>query len=713
MVLQLAILLLGLHPARSLALDGVVNGRSSVQEGQAGTESYRQSSTESEVSASQRLPLAGGFQIRLDGRAQRELIRSRLGATQNNFDRRTRQADASLDHRGRLGGFRFSALAFDQKTLGAGTEVPRQERGQLETSAEYGRGRTRVNAAGLFLVSRREFLLAEPLRDEVLSGTFEMRTGIPRVGSLAYRISALTDRNLNLETRSTRSTQTITFDGSSRFDGGRGLVALKTTSGFFTQIQTRQTGGSGARLVLPHSAGFLLDDSPELHDPLEADVTPVAALHDGDRTVATMVQIGDSAPVAREFGGDYRNIVFDFGEAAEPDSSVLYIDHTLVSPEMIRWQVFISNDPEGRIWEEASGASVAYAEWGVGFQGWTVVVSQPVSVRFFKLVDIKFGPTIADLSVTELEVFTRVDQVADRDRSDTTNHRIGLSLGYQFFSGVRAGYDLTYRRRTLTRQDGVLENLGQGFNASWTRGIWALSGRYEMRALEGRQARETRASSQAVSLKRGQNKDLVSTLSWSRVRDHSPGVEKTSNSLSLGSNWNAAPALRLNQRVIGAQLDDQAAKRTATSLVVSISVIGEPTQAISLDFAESERWVSQEAGTGFSRFSDTSLTLGLRPVPLISLQSMVRYQMRGSGHWLTRNSIVWELLSGGDLKAGLSARHFRDTRTQETQQGAGVQFEWAARPSLTIRGNVEAVTLKTARQENSPLNAEIRGIWRY
>jgi hypothetical protein len=712
-VLPLAILLLGLHPTRSRALDGVVNGRSSVQEGRAGAETYRQVSTETEVNASQYLRLAGGFQVGLDGRAQRELFRSRLGATRNNFDRRTRQADAFLDHNGRLGGFRLGALAFDQKTLGAGAEVPRLKRGQLETSAAYGRGRTRVSASGLFLASRREFHLADPLRDEEWSGSFELRSGIPRVGALGYRFSTLTDRNLNLESRSTRSTQTITFDGSSRFGGGRGLVALRTTSGFFTQTQTREMGGVGVRLVLPHAAGFLLDDSPELHDPLEAEMTPAVALYDGDRQIATMVQIGDSAPAVREFGGDYRNIVFDFGEAVEPDSAVIYVDHTIVSPEMLRWQVFISNDPEGRRWEEASGAGVAYAEWGVGLQGWTVVFSQPVSARFLKMVDVKLGPTTADLSVTELEVFTRVDQVTDRDRSDTTNHRVGLSLGYQLFSGVRASYDLSYRRRTLTGQPGVLEDLGQGFTTSWSRGIWAVSGHYEVRALEGRQSRDTRASTQTVTLKRSQSKDLVSTLSWSRVHDQSVGVEKISNSLSLASNWNAAPALRLSQRVIGAQLTDHAANRTATSLGVVTSVIGEPTGTISLDLEESERWASQEAGTGFSRFGDTSFILRWRPVPLISLESMTRYQMRGTGHWLTRNSITWELLSGGDLTAGLSAQQFRDTRARETQQSGGVQFEWAARPSLTIRGNVQTVALKAAQQKNSPLNAEIRGTWRY
>ncbi len=697
----------------SLALDGVVDGRSSVQEGQAGPDAYRQVSTQTEVRANQRVQMAGGFQFRADGRIHRELFNSRLGSIRNNLDRRTNQAEASLDRAGRHVGFSLNAVAFDQKTLGAGSEVPLLKRRQIGTSGEYKQRWVRLNAGGLFIGSRREFPLAEALRDEEWSGSFQMRAVVPRLGDVGYRASTLTDRNLNFDSKSTHTSQTLTFAGNSRFAGGRGMVALKTTSGFFAQTQSRSMGGSADRIVLPHTAGLTLDDSPEVHDPLEAEEMPVAELFDGNRTAPTLVQIGDSAPAVREFGGDYRNIIFDFGEAVDADSVLLYVDHTLLTPEMFRWRLFVSNDPEGRQWEEASGVEIVYREWGVGLQGWAVTFAQPVSARFLKMVDVKLGPTTADLSVTEMEVLVRGDEETDSSRSNTTNHRVGLSLGYQISSGLRAGYDVNYRRRTLTGSSGVLEDVGHAFAAAWNRGIWTLSGRYEIRALEGRQSQSTKARSQNVTIKRGQSQSLLSTLSWSRVRDESPGVDKTSNSLSLGSIWKAAPALSLNQRVTSAWLEDRVANQTATSLVVVTSITGEPVPTVSLELAQSERWVSREAGTGFSRFDDTSFTVGWRPVPLISLQSMVRYQLRDSGEWLTRNSISWEPFSAGSVKTGFSAYHFRDTRTQETQRGGGVQVEWAARPSLTIRGNIEAVALEVAHERNSPLNMEIRGIWRY
>jgi hypothetical protein len=133
--------------------------------------------------------------------------------------------------------------------------------------------------------------------------------------------------------------------------------------------------------------------------------------------------------------------------------------------------------------------------------------------------------TIPDLSVTK-PVYTHEDEVTERDRSRTTNHRVGLSLGYRISSSVHAGYDVTYRRRTLTGKSDALQDLGQGFTAGWNRGNWSLSGRYELRAREGRDSRETKANTQNVALKRGQNPAFESQISWTRVQGRKSGVEK-------------------------------------------------------------------------------------------------------------------------------------------------------------------------------------------
>ena len=51
-------------------------------------------------------------------------------------------------------------------------------------------------------------------------------------------------------------------------------------------------------------------------------LTVVPALFDRDRVTATSINLGDSAPVVREFGGDYRNLQFDFGEVMVDDYNI-------------------------------------------------------------------------------------------------------------------------------------------------------------------------------------------------------------------------------------------------------------------------------------------------------------------------------------------------------------------------------------------------------
>ena len=94
-------------------------------------------------------------------------------------------------------------------------------------------------------------------------------------------------------------------------------------------------------------------DTPEEFDPLEEPPLPVPELYDLNRDAATIVNIGDNAPVGREYGGDYRNIVFDFGTGEDLISGFLFLDRELVFPypNFFEWLIYVSNDPEGRRWE--------------------------------------------------------------------------------------------------------------------------------------------------------------------------------------------------------------------------------------------------------------------------------------------------------------------------------------------------------------------------
>ena len=101
------------------------------------------------------------------------------------------------------------------------------------------------------------------------------------------------------------------------------------------------------------------------------------------------------------------------------------------------------------------------------------------------------------------------------------------------------------------------------------------------------------------------------------------------------------------------------------------------------------------------------------PVPRISWQSEIRYQVGPTADWITRNSAAWELLSEGNLKATLSASHYRDTLASQTQRDAGVQLEWAARTNLKLQGSVDSMVIVSSNQRNAPQNVDLRATWRF
>jgi hypothetical protein len=696
-------------------VDGSIDVHHTAQEGQAGPDAYRQRTLESQAEASQLIPFGRSLQLRIGGRLRHEDYDSRIGGVESDFSRRAGQAQSTVDFG--HGGLRFhlDGLQLEQTNTGSGVDFRRLSRSQLGTSAYY-RGRAiRLDASGLFSNSRLEYPAAPTSRTQEWAGLLGARSNVPRIGELGYRVSLLVDRNLDSHFRTDNTTHTLTYSGGHKFARGRGLATLNTNSSFFFEKQVNQISPAGGVLRLPLNGGLLLDDTPEVQDPLEGDLVPVVELYDQNRQATTSINLGDSAPPVREFGGDYRNIEYDFGEPVNLSSAILYVDRTLLTPALFRWRLFTSNDPEGRVWVEldAAAATATYREWGTGLQGWEVTLSTPTPVRFFKMVDVKLGPTVPDLFVTELEAYAFEEEVSAVDHSRTTNHRLGFATTYSLTRTLRAGYDLMYHRRTLSLQPGALEERAHGFSAGWTRGLWALSGRYELHRLARLRARDRNTDAQRLSVRRGKSGAFAADLTWSRIRDDSDRLQKTTNSVDLGAVWPAAPALEIHQRIGVGWLDDRGRQTTSTSVFTNTSATGAPLPNVTLDLARTDRWVSAEAGAGFSRFNDTVVTLGWRPMPLVSFQSDLHYQVRAMGEWITRQSLTWEPISRGSVRLAFNAVHYRDTQARETQRTGGADFEWAARPSLTFRGTVQSSVFTTAGQENSPVNTEIRGTWRF
>jgi len=706
------LLLLG-PPAR--AIDGALEARDAIQDGNAGQDAYHQESRFTEARAEHHVPFGRSLRLRLDGRLRRESLDGRVDTTKTDFTRDTRQAGASLQLSASAIRFYIGGSTYEQDNSGTGISSRNLTRRQLGTSGSLRKGPLRVETNGTLTDSDRTDPAGSGFENREWTSSSRARLAIPKAGELGYRLSTLIEQDLTRDARTTQWTHGISWTSSTPFAGGRGMFNLKTNSSLFSQKREIKSRPEGTRLEVPITGGFLLDDTPELLDLPEGELTSVPELYDGNRQVPTQIDLGDEASTVHEFGGDYRNIQYDFGEAVDLVSAVLYVDRTLLNPALFRFRTFVSNDPEGRAWTEIATADfrAVYEEFSTGLQGWTVTLARPISARFFKLVDEKLGPTVPELLVTEMEVFTRVPEVTSTSRSNTSNHRIGASLGYDLTHSIHAGYDLSYHRRTLSGQSDAVEEAGHGLSASWNRGIWSLSGRYELRSLEGRKSGDFKVNNQFVTLRRGRSGDLRFDLSWLRTQDQGGGLNKTSNSFTLGSYWPAAPALQLGQRVSVGWLNDFALGTGSTSMMVSASATGQPIRSVVIDLQWNDRWVTQSAGTGFTRYNDTSATLGWRPVPLVSLQSQVRYQVRDEGEWISRSSATWSPLSRGRIRAQFFLSHFRDVRSNETQESGGIRLEMDMRRNLKLEGSAQAMTFRTAGQENTPLNTEIRGTWRF
>jgi len=706
----LALLLLLGAASAARALDANMNLDDSVQHGQAGVNAFRQSTVSAGANGSQDLPLAGVVDLHLEGRVLREIFKSRTDSLVSSLDRLTTQATASVGYRARALRLGMDATRFEQKSSETGT--PTLLREEFGSSADLQAWRLHLGLQGLLTDSRQRILGSPDARLREWSGSASARTSIFRLGDLAYRLSGLVDQNLNQDTRIDQLTHVISFNGTGHFAGGRGQVNLQTDTSFFTEKQTVSTG-AGARLQRPVTGGVILDDTPLNFDPSEGKVTPVPGLDDGDRQTPTTIDIGDAASVVHQFGGDYRNLVFDFGQAASVDSAIVYVDRTLLSSALIRWRVFWSADPLESTWTEldASAFTATYTEWGNGIQGWQFLLRQKPSARYFKVVDEKLGTTVPDLFVTEFEVYTEQPASSRTEATRTNNERVGLALGYALSSAVHVGYDLNFRQYRNAGQTDALHDLGYGYSAGWNSGSWSLTGRYEAERLRGTKSQNTAVENQSATLQRSGSKSSSVDVSWSRNYDHSDGIRRLSNSLGFSANWSAAPLLQLHHRVSGSWLSDQLALEKSRALEFMTSAVGTPVPTLTFDLEVDDRRVSREAGVGFSRYDETGLTTNWRPLPHISWQGNVRYQTGPQADWISQNQVAWELLTAGTLKATVSATLYRDTLAAQTQRDAGLQLEWDARPNLKFRGNLDSLVILASNQRNAPQNVDLRVTW--
>ncbi len=695
------------------ALDGQIDVQGNRQEGRAGGEAYRTSTLYLDDSYEQVYRFTPGLAGRLQFRNRREDLTSRYGTISSELSNVLNQPSASLTYRG--GNLRalLSAGAFRKTWSGAGLDGYRDER--LDWGANvrgipgWGDWYARYQDTASW---RREAPLPEiETRDRQLSAGVERSWR--RYGNLRYGYTRSDNRSVTDGNRRLYTSHNVQYRKSGLLDAGRVRYALDARSRLLRQ--TIQLGGDRRSLLMPLSIGCVLDDTPENLDPLEPSPTPLPALADLDFDQPAGLDIGDEQSVVREYGGDYRNLVVDFGETTEMGQAVLYVADVVRFPAFLQWRVFVNDDPEGVAWTELApgAADVAYHDWGNGRQGWTVVFAGGTAARRLKLVDVKTGPTEAVIALTELEIEGPAADDDGETSSDVARHQIDGSLEYDIRRDLTLAYDASFDERDYEDDSRDLSGNSHRLGATWRRDVWTAGGAYHRNRLESPSRSSTDVEGYALSLTRRDGPRLWSRLGWSRLVDHSRDLDKATENASLDVAWRPAPALSLQQQVSHARLDDYASSNDSRSWTVSTTVTCSPKPRLNVNLRRVNRWVSTVAGAGFEPFNDTQLDVGWQIMPLLALNSLARYEQRLRDDWMLRHYLTWSPLPGGSVSLQVSFSDQQDTRTDTHQQGASLQAACRARPRLTLEGGLEVQEYERDGERNSPLNTNFRVHWSF
>lgn len=705
-----------LPPAPAGALDGSVDVRQSDQHARTNDDSFQTSWRRETLTGRQSLRVGPRVLLEATYRGTRE--RTDSGADGSGVIRQTTQApDVSLGYRtsalqiGVKGGY----LERDTSDDGDVTSETTRKRITAWLNARPASG-TRLSSNVARSVTEATDFAGRTDENRQTSGfaLLEQQLGGSWFGQ--YRFSGLSGDVTRLGSTRDQTTHGLEFRGSPRTEDGRVATTFRVRSQLFDQRRSADTGEETVRFETPLWAGLTLDDTPETLDPLEGDVLPAPGLADGDRVTITPINIGDAAPVVREFGGDYRNLQFDFGESMLFSSAAVYVDDRLPQPQLFQWQAWVSDDPEGRLWTRVPDdqVDVEYREWAALLQGWEVRFFGDVSGRYLKLVDVKFGTTAPDIYVTEMEVLTRIPtgRVSTDDR--TFDHNLDASLSYDVSDRVRLGYQTSLRRRDERDGDGDLTGAAHTVSARWSsEGPWALLTRVDRHTLDGPSRKATDVLTFHAAASHGAGSDRSATLSFTSTRDQGGLTDQQTETYDYVGRWRAAPRLHLAQRVSYGRRRDHQFDILSRSATITHEVRSSPFTTLTINLDRRDRWTSESAGSGFEPFHDTEVDVIWAPAPLVSLSSDLIVRERHDTDWSTRQALTWSPLPDRKVETHISGNSFYDSRTRVQRLGLDLGTKWKPHRQLVVEASVGLQTYRVGDNRSNPINTYLRAGWTF
>lgn len=711
---SLLALVVALAAGPALAMDGRVDVRSLHQEGNSGGTAYSSDNQWQLFGLEQTVRLSSRASLQFQYMARRELLRgTAAGSTVDNWMTvQTPSSSFSLQTKG----WRFNAYARGNRSDQDFAGIPALRDDSLEfglwSSGHLGRVSGDLNFQDNSSWRRSE---GEDRENRDRIGSARVRLDVSRHDNLQYRATVVEQDAITNDRLTRFTTQHLEYQGDRSFAATRGHAMW--TIGHRRFDQSEHSAGSGVdEYRQPASGGFVIDDTPALLDPLETQPEQVPALFDNDRLSPTVINIGDNAPAGRDYGGDYRNIYLDFGEPVAMSSAFVYVDRKIGGlPAMFQWDLYFCDEAEGRDWggAVAPGAwSVRYVELESGRQGWEISFTGGVTHRRLKLVDRKLGPTVGDLFVTELEVFgpATEDQTSRSARQERTT--LNGALEFSPAAGLQVRVDGSLDRRD---QIGIgrLERVNRSALATWQVHGWALTGQYQNNTEESPSRLRSDSDSRQLSLARRAPGPLSARLSWMRANDNTYSVRQVTESVTTDATWQAAPLLAFVQRVSRSWRTSEYGAGDADSWVMTSEVRSVPRPGFRVDVRRMERWVSQQAGSGFTSFGESEVDASWEIRPLLSWACQATSQRREQTDWILRNTLSWSPVRGGSMLFSLQANDYQDSRTDQLRRGGSVTLDWQARSRLSLSGSVEKNFERLEGRESWPFGFQMRAYWTF
>ncbi len=216
-----------------------------------------------------------------------------------------------------------------------------------------------------------------------------------------------------------------------------------------------------------------------------------------------------------------------------------------------------------------------------------------------------------------------------------------------------------------------------------------------------------------VSLARQAPGRLTARLSWSRTEDDNYNAHYLTRAVTGDATWRAAPLLAITQRVTRGWRDGQVGAEDSDSWVANTEIRSTPRPGMRLDVTRVNRWVSREAGAGFTSYAETQVDASWEVLPLVVWSGQYVSQKREQRDWILRNSVSWTPLPGGSVLFNLQASDYQDSRINQLRRGGGASVDWQARRRLLLSAGFDKSYERLEGRQSWPLSFQARGYWTF